>query len=97
VNIGKKQIQDPVDNWFVYLVRCKDGSLYCGITNDIENRLKTHNLGKGSKSCKAHGLPVELVWIMGVENRSIASKIEYDIKKLTKKEKENLIVKAKLN
>lgn len=97
MNIGKKQIQHPVDNWFVYLVRCQDNSLYCGITRDIENRLRTHNSGKGSKSCKAHGLPVKLVWIMGVENRSIASKIEYDIKKLTKKEKENLIVKAKLN
>jgi len=39
--------------WFVYIVRCTNNALYTGITTNIENRIKTHNSGKGSKSCKA--------------------------------------------
>jgi len=77
--------------WFVYIVRCTNNALYTGITTNIENRIKTHNSGKGSKSCKAHGLPVILQWSTKVENRSIASKLECKIKKLSKIKKEQLV------
>lgn len=73
-------------NWFCYLVECSDGTLYCGISTDVESRVKTHNSGKGSKYCKTR-LPVELKWFKEFDNKSEASKEEWRIKKLTKKEK----------
>ena len=76
--------------WVVYFVRCNDNSLYCGITNNLEKRIKTHNEGKGAKYTK-NRLPVKLVYSKEVENRSITSKIECQLKKLTKKDKEILV------
>lgn len=77
--------------WFVYLVRCKDNSLYCGITNDIENRIKKHNNGTGAKYINYSKRPVILVYSSEFPSRSEASKEEYQIKKLSKKEKEKLV------
>ena len=78
-------------NWYVYIARCQNNALYTGISVDVEKRIHTHNSGKGSKSCKAHGLPVKLVWQYETINRSSASMLEARIKKLTKIQKENLI------
>ena len=72
--------------WYVYLLECSDSSLYCGITNDIEKRIKTHNSGKGAKYTKVR-LPVKLYWFEEQPDRSDASKREYQIKKLSRKEK----------
>ena len=72
--------------WYVYLLECSDSSLYCGITNDIENRIATHNSGKGAKYTKVR-LPVKLYWFEEQPDRSAASKREYQIKKLSRKEK----------
>ena len=69
--------------WFCYILECSDGTLYTGITNDLEMRIKTHNLGKGAKYTKTR-LPVKLKWSKIVENRSEASKLEYKIKKLNR-------------
>jgi len=77
--------------WSVYLVRCQNNALYCGITNNIEERIKKHNSGKGSKSCRAHGLPVKLEWTCLEGSKSDALKFEAKIKKLNKKQKEQLI------
>ena len=68
--------------WFTYMVRCKNNALYTGITNNIKKRVDTHNSGKGSKSCKAHGLPVSLVWNTTLPDKSSALKLEAKIKKL---------------
>ncbi len=76
--------------WFVYLLRCCDSSLYTGITPDPHLRTKIHNLGKGSKYV-ATRLPVKLVYFEKHADRSLASKREYEIKKLTKFQKEQLI------
>ncbi len=76
--------------WYVYILECVDKSLYTGITTDIEKRIKTHNLGKGSKSILGK-LPVKLVYKEKAENRSKASIRESEIKKLTRQEKLNLI------
>jgi len=83
------------NKWYVYLLRCSDNSLYCGITNNLSNRLKQHNRGKGSKYTRFR-LPVKFVYLEIAENRSVVSKREYRIKQLTKKEKE-LMVKNYLN
>ncbi len=76
--------------WTVYIVRCANGSLYTGITNDLGARLAAHNSGKGAKYTAAFG-PVELVWRRRKRGRSAASKLEAAIKKLSRPEKEALI------
>ena len=76
--------------WFVYLLECSDTSLYCGITNNLEKRLSTHNSGKGAKYTR-NKLPVKLVWFKECLDKSIASKEEYKIKKLKRENKLKLI------
>ena len=65
--------------WVVYLVRCSDNSLYCGISNDFERRLIEHNSGKGAKYTKSRR-PVDLVGISPEMTKSEALKLEYRIK-----------------
>jgi putative endonuclease len=67
--------------WVVYLVQCSDNSLYCGISNDIKNRLMEHNSGKGAKYTKSRR-PVDLVGISPEMTKSEALKLEYSIKQL---------------
>ena len=83
-------------SWFVYMVRCQNNALYTGITTDLDARVKKHNSGKGSKSVRAHGLPVTLEWSLKVVNRSVASKYECDIKKMSKSKKED-VIKSKIH
>ena len=78
--------------WFVYLVRCADGTLYTGITNDLSRRLKKHNAGTASRYTRSR-LPVVLVYQEVQASRSDALKKELVIKGLSRKEKE-LLVKA---
>lgn len=80
--------------WFVYILRCRDSSYYCGITKDIQKRLKQHNRGKGSKYVASRS-PAKVVYIEPSENRSTASKRECAIKKLTRAEKEAIITESK--
>jgi putative endonuclease len=65
--------------WVVYLVRCSDKSLYCGISNDFESRLIEHNSGKGAKYTKSRR-PVEIVGISPEMTKSQALKFEYRVK-----------------
>ena len=75
---------------YVYILRCSDGSLYTGWTNNLEKRLKAHSAGKGAKYTKAR-LPVELVYYEEFEDKIEAMKREYEIKQLSRKEKLKLI------
>lgn len=77
---------------FVYILRCSDGTLYSGWTNDLEARLKTHNAGKGAKYTRSR-LPVELVYSEELESPSVAMRREYELKQLSRKEKLDLIKK----
>ena len=72
--------------WFVYLLECSDGTIYTGITNNVEKRLKKHNDGTGAKYTKARR-PVKLLKFFSLPNRSEASKIEYFIKQLPREKK----------
>jgi putative endonuclease len=65
--------------WVVYLVRCSDESLYCGITNNLKKRLATHNLGRGAKYTRSRR-PVELAGASSEMTKSDALKLEYRIK-----------------
>jgi putative endonuclease len=77
-------------NWFCYLLRCADDTLYCGITNDLEKRLATHNAGTASKYTRVR-LPVELAYAEPCIDRSAASKREMEIKSLTRTGKLELV------
>lgn len=80
---------------FVYILRCADNSLYTGYTNDLKNRIKIHNSGKGAKYTRAR-LPVNLVFYRRVDSKSIGLKLEARLKKLNKKQKEDLVQKFAL-
>ena len=72
------------------MVRCADNSLYTGISNDVEERVKAHNAGKGAKYTRMRG-PVLLVYIRTMGSMSTAMKREHEIKKNGKKYKESLV------
>ncbi len=77
--------------WYVYFVRCRNHSLYCGITTDVERRFAQHQAGKGAKALKGKG-PLSLAWFQPVDGgRSAASKLELKIKKLPKATKERIV------
>lgn len=79
--------------WFVYMLRCDDGSLYTGYTDDVQRRLAVHRSGKGAKYTRSR-LPVELVYQEEVPDRSAALRREAAIKKLKRQEKLRLIEQA---
>ncbi len=78
--------------WFVYIIRCHNNNLYTGITTELDRRLKEHQGkdGKGAKALRGKG-PLEMVWHCDAENRSAASRLEYEIKHLSKADKEALV------
>jgi len=75
---------------FVYLLRCRDGSLYCGWSTDPSGRAATHNAGKGAAYTRSRR-PVRLVYCESLTDRSAALKREYAIKQLTRAEKLALV------
>jgi len=77
----------------VYILRCSDGTLYTGWTNDPENRIKTHNSGKGAKYTRGR-LPVTPVYIEFMPDREAALRREAAIKKLPLKKKQQLIASS---
>ena len=76
--------------WFVYILQCVDGTLYTGITNDLQRRVEQHNRGTAARYTRAR-IPVELVYHEQATTRSTALKREYIIKQLTRKQKDCLI------
>ena len=81
--------------WYVYVLLCADNSLYCGITTNLEKRLKQHNGDiKGGAKYTRGRRPCRFVYIKKAMNRSIASKLEYQFKQLSRKKKIDLINQA---
>ena len=78
-------------DWYFYIVRCSDNSLYSGITNDIQSRVKAHNSGKGAKYT-AFKRPVKLVYSEKHKNISDAKKREEQVKGWSKEKKEEFIM-----
>jgi putative endonuclease len=76
--------------WSVYIVRCKDRSLYTGISKDVVARIRLHNAGKGAAYTRSHR-PVKLVWSKKMKTESAARKREAKIKSFSKIEKEQLV------
>ena len=78
--------------WTLYILKCNDDSYYTGITNNIEKRIADHEAGKGAKYTRGRG-PFEIVYQEKWLDRSSASKREFEVKKLSRSEKENLLKK----
>ncbi len=74
------------NNWFVYLVECVDGSLYTGVTNDLDKRMFAHKSGKGSKYIRAKGFG-RLLAVKACSDKISAMREEYFVKSLTKENK----------
>lgn len=79
--------------WWVYLLRCRDGSLYAGCTNDLSRRILAHNAGRGAAYTRSRG-PVELAWWEAQPDRSAALRREWAIKQLTRRQKLALVSEA---
>lgn len=75
---------------YVYIIKCKDNSLYTGWTNNLERRFKAHTEGKGAKYTRGRG-PLELVYFEEFEDKIEAMKREYEIKKMSRKNKLEMI------
>ena len=72
--------------WTVYVLRCGDGTLYCGITNDLPARLAAHEAGKGAKYTRGRG-PLAVVATQRCRDKRVALRIEHAVKRLTRPEK----------
>jgi putative endonuclease len=79
-------MSEDTESWFVYLLKCSDGTLYCGITNSLTRRIKQHNEGKGAKYTRGRG-PVALIKFWTFPTKGEALKFEYKVKQLSKEEK----------
>lgn len=75
--------------WVLYILQCKDGTLYTGITDDLQRRLAAHTAGKGAKYTRGRG-PLILRYTESCVSHSAALRREYEVKQLTRKEKEAL-------
>lgn len=82
--------------WYVYLARCRDGSLYSGATTDPEKRIAAHNRGRGAAYTRSR-LPVLLVYLEAVADRSAALRREAAIKRMSRARKLRLIAVGTLN
>jgi len=87
---------NSVTQWFLYVLRCNDGSLYTGITTDVQRRLKEHNhhIRRAAHYTRARR-PVHLVYMETCPSRSQALKREYTVRKMAKHAKERLVAGAR--
>ena len=76
--------------YYTYIIRCRDGSYYCGYTNNLEKRFEMHKSGRGAKYTRAH-IAEELVYCESFETKSEAMSREWHIKQMSHAEKERLI------
>jgi putative endonuclease len=85
-------MSEPGPEWYVYMVRCRDGSLYTGVATDVNRRLSEHRqaLTRAARYVKGRG-PLTLVLRHKAGSRSLALRVEHEIKKLTRPQKEALV------
>ena len=76
--------------WHLYLIRCNDGSLYTGISTDVQRRFDAHQHNRGARRLRGRG-PLELVYSHPIGDRGVALRLEHRVKKLSKVDKEKLV------
>ena len=82
-------------SWYVYVARCADGSLYCGIARDVSARIAAHDAGKGARYTRGRG-PLAVLVVRRCRTQGKALRLEYAIKQLTRPEKEALVVAPRM-
>ena len=87
---GLASLGPPMPDWCVYMLRCRDGSLYTGATNDLQGRLRVHRSGRGAAYTRSR-LPIFLVYSEPAADRSAALKREWALKQLSRPEKVALV------
>ncbi|MFP4119366.1 MAG: GIY-YIG nuclease family protein [Candidatus Woesearchaeota archaeon] len=80
------------NNWYVYLLECRDGSVYTGVTNDVTTRMEAHKCGKGSKYVARKGFK-RLLHVVSAVDKVDAMKMEYRVKQMARNEKVTFFVK----
>ena len=90
--LSKMQADESDEQWFLYILRCHNGSLYTGVTNNLERRIKMHQEGKAAKYTRTRR-PIELVYSESCLGRKEALVRECQIKEYSKKKKEELVFK----
>lgn len=88
---GAQSEEPENDIWHVYMVRCSDGTLYTGITNNLEKRIEAHNSEKDGARYTRSRRPVKLVYAEQAGSRSAAAKLEYQLKKLPLSKKKEFV------
>ena len=88
---GAQNEEPENDIWHVYMVRCSDGTLYTGITNNLEKRIEAHNSEKDGARYTRSRRPVKLVYAEQAGSRSAAAKLEYQLKKLPLSKKKEFV------
>lgn len=78
-------------SWYVYVARCADGSLYCGIARDVAARIAAHDAGKGARYTRGRG-PLKVLAVRLCRTQGKALRLEYAIKQLSRPQKEALVV-----
>lgn len=78
--------------WYVYLARCADGTLYCGIARDVALRISAHDAGTGARYTRGRG-PLRVVLVRRCRDKGRALRLEYSIKQLTRAQKEALVAR----
>jgi putative endonuclease len=86
----------PSDTWFLYIVRCADGTLYTGIARDVQARLAAHDAGKGARYTRGRG-PLTLCAVRRFRSKGAALSLEHAIKQMPRCAKEQLIEPGKLS
>ncbi|MBI5894982.1 MAG: GIY-YIG nuclease family protein [Desulfobacterales bacterium] len=90
--VSPSSAPDATDVWYLYIIRCRDGSLYTGIATDVARRLAAHRAGKGAKYLRGRS-PLTLVYKATIGPKSLALKVERRVKALPKARKERLVAK----
>jgi predicted GIY-YIG superfamily endonuclease len=83
------------ESWFLYIVRCSDGTLYTGIARDVAARIALHERGRGARYTRGRG-PLELCAVRRCADKGRALRLEYAVKLLTRAEKEAMLSEARL-
>lgn len=76
--------------WYLYLIRCRDGSLYTGISTDVARRFAAHRANRGARRLRGRG-PLELVFAQPLGDRSLALRVEHRVKRWSRADKERLL------
>lgn len=76
--------------WFVYVARCADDTLYCGIARDVAERIAAHDAGKGARYTRGRG-PLQAIAVRKCKSHSDALRLEYAVKRLSREAKEQLV------